>query len=89
MAWDVRIEKEAQKELDKIPYSYREKIIAVLSHLSSNPYIGKKLSGKLKNLYTYRVWPYRIIYKLYKKQLLIIIIHVAHRQGVYKKVYKK
>jgi len=35
-----------------------EKIIVVLFHLFANLYIWKKLSGKLEDLYTYRVWPY-------------------------------
>ncbi|MBU4299512.1 type II toxin-antitoxin system RelE/ParE family toxin [Patescibacteria group bacterium] len=33
--------------------------------------------------YSYRVWPYRIIYRIYKNLLLIIVIRIGHRQGVY------
>ncbi len=83
MAWKIRIDKKAQKELDKIPLQDQKRIVAVLSIIADNPFIGKKLGGKLIGLYSYQVWPYRIIYKIYKKILLIVIIRIGHRQGVY------
>ncbi len=85
MNWEVRLTKEAQKELNRIPAFYQTKIILAFQCLAQDPFSGKKLNGKLSGLYTYRVWPYRIIYKLYKNQLLIIIIHITHRQGAYKR----
>lgn len=82
--WEVRLEKKAQKELNRIPLHNQEKILAILLTIARDPYLGKKLAGKFAGVYSYRVWPYRIIYKIYKKTLLIIIIRIAHRQGVYK-----
>jgi addiction module RelE/StbE family toxin len=85
MEWEVRIEKGARKELDKIPLQYQKKVLVALPIIASDPFIGKKLSGKLNGLYSYQVWPYRIIYKIYKNILLvIIIIHIGHRQSAYK-----
>jgi mRNA interferase RelE/StbE len=83
MAWEIRFEKKARKGLDKIPDQYQRRILAVLPAIADNPFIGKKLDGELAGLYSYSVWPYRIIYRVYKKLLLIIIIRVGHRQGVY------
>lgn len=83
MAWGIRFEKKVQKELDKIPDQYQKKILTVLSIIADNPFLGKKLDGKLAGLYSYSVWPYRIIYKIYKRILVIVIIRIGHRQGVY------
>ena len=83
MTWEIRFEKRAQRELDKVPIKYQKRILAVLPAIVDNPFIGKKLDGELAGLYSYSVWPYRIIYRIYKKSLLIIIIRVGHRQGVY------
>lgn len=83
MAWEIRFEKKAQKEIDRIPLVYQKRILAVLPAIADNPFIGKKLDGELTGLYSYPVWPYRILYRVYKKLLLIVIIHVGHRQGVY------
>ncbi len=83
MAWEIRIAKKAQKGIDRIPFQYQRKILAVLPAIAKDPFIGKKLAGELAGLYSYSVWPYRIIYRVYKRLLLIIIIRVGHRQGVY------
>jgi len=83
MEWKLKFEKSAQKELNRIPTQYQRKILTVLPIIAANPFIGKKLDGELLGLYSYRVWPYRIIYKIYKKILVVIIIHIGHRQGVY------
>ena len=83
MKWELRIEKRARKELDKIPAEYQKKILAVFSIIAEDPFMGKKLDGKLAGLYSYQVRPYRIIYKMYKKVLIVVIIHIGHRQGVY------
>lgn len=83
MKWEIRISKKAQKELDKIPAQYQQRIAVALPLIADNPFIGKKLDGKLTGLYSYQVWPYRIIYKIYKGLLLIVVIRIGHRQGVY------
>jgi len=83
MAWEIKLEKKAQKELDGIPDKYRRKILAILPIIAEDPFMGKKLEGKLVGLYSYRIWPYRIIYKIYKKLLVVVIIRIGHRQGIY------
>lgn len=86
MAWEIKFKKKAEKNLDKIPARYQDRILAVLPEIAKNPFLGKKLDGELAGLYSHQVWPYRIIYKIYKKILVIIIIRIKHRgRGVYKR----
>lgn len=90
MAWEIKFKKKAEKNLDKISAQYQGKILAALPEIAKNPFGGKKLDGELAGLYSYRVWPYRIIYKIYKKILVIVIIRIGHRgQGVYKQYRKR
>ncbi|MFH1030332.1 MAG: type II toxin-antitoxin system RelE/ParE family toxin [bacterium] len=84
MAYQVRVKPKAEKELKKIPNPYNQKILIAITLLAGNPFIGKKLEGEYNNHYCFRVWPYRIIYKVFKDELLIIVIRIGHRQGVYK-----
>lgn len=70
------------KQLKKLPLSQKKKIIRKLELLSSHPQSGKMLKGELEGFYSFRVWPYRIIYKIQAKSL--IIFSIAHRQSVYK-----
>lgn len=83
MAWDVRLAKKAEKDLANLSAKYRKKVLIVLLRLVEDPFFGKKLDGELKGLYSCRVWPYRIIYKVYKTDLVVIIIRIGHRQGIY------
>jgi mRNA interferase RelE/StbE len=83
MEFLVIIPRKVQKELNKIPQNFRKKIITVLFFLSKNPYLGKKLEGERKGEWSLKVWPYRIIYTIKKEQLIVLIIKIGHRQGVY------
>jgi mRNA interferase RelE/StbE len=85
MAYQVIIPKKVQKQLDKIDSKYKVRILAVLVSLEDNPYLGKKLAGKYKSQWSYNVWPYRIIYEIEKKKLIILIVRIGHRQGSYKR----
>ncbi len=84
MVYQIRFELGAKKELAKIPKKHQERILCVLPDLAKNPFQGKKLQGKLEGVYSYRVWPYRIIYKIYKNQLVVIIVRIGHCQGIYR-----
>ena len=84
MEYRLVIPKGVQRDLNKIKGKANAKIISALVSLAKNPYLGKKLQGKHKTEWSYRVWPYRIIYQIRKKELVILIIRISHRQGVYK-----
>lgn len=82
--WQIRFEKRAKKEFDNIPFQYQKRILSILPTLQINPFVGKKMKGEFYGCYNYRIWPYRIIYKIFKNVLLIVIIKIGHRQGIYK-----
>ena len=84
MEYRLVIPKGAQKDLNRIKGKVNDKIISALVGLAKNPYLGKKLHGKHKAEWSYRVWPYRIIYQICQKELVVLIIRISHRQGVYK-----
>jgi mRNA interferase RelE/StbE len=84
MKYQLVIPKGAQKELKRIDKKSKLKILSALVALSKDPYLGKKLEGKYKGKWSYRIWPYRIIYQVRQKELVILIICIVHRQGAYK-----
>lgn len=73
-----------QRGLKKIDKKYRLKIAAALLVIEKNPFRGKKLEGEFKEKWSYRAWPYRIIYEIKKKELIILIVAVGQRQNIYK-----
>ncbi|MCX8143945.1 MAG: type II toxin-antitoxin system mRNA interferase toxin, RelE/StbE family [Bacteroidia bacterium] len=74
-----------EKDIQKIPHKFLQKIIERIDHLSKNPYpIGcEKISGK-NSYYRIRVNDYRIIYQVIEQKKLIIIERIRHRKDVYK-----
>ena len=83
MRYQIVVTKKAQKGLNKIPNPYYQKIIAAFAILGNDPFCGKKLVAKHKGEWSFRVWPYRIIYKIKNLELVVLIVKVGHRQGVY------
>lgn len=77
------LERKAQKQLNKIPLKYKKKIQHAIDYLAQDPFSGKKMHGEYQGRYTLRVWPYRVIYRIEKKKVLVIVLAISHRQAVY------
>ncbi len=84
MIYQVILTKKIEKELVKIHKKYQTKAFEALLILKRDPFIGKKLKGDLKGSYSLKIWPFRIIYQIYKRELIILVIRIGYRQGIYK-----
>ena len=83
MAYQLRIEPSALKSLNRIPGRDHQRIIASLAGIKKDPFGGKTLEGELKGVRSWRVGEYRILYRILKQELLIIVIRIGPRQGIY------
>jgi addiction module RelE/StbE family toxin len=79
----VVLSKKAEKDYSRLPKNVKGRIVKKFDLLGKEAFAGKKLSGEYGGLYSLKVWPYRIIYKI-EKNKFIAIIRILHRQGVYK-----
>jgi len=84
MTYCLVIDKKAQKEIFRLSLKDILRIQAGIQKILNNPFAGKKLSGKLQGAYSIRVWPFRILYKIQQKKLVIVVIKVVHRKEAYK-----
>ena len=87
MVWQLKISPSALKTLDWI--KKREpalfpRVAGVLDELRMNPFQGKALKGEFVGRYSYRVGSYRVIYKMFKGELLIYVIDIGHRRDIYR-----
>lgn len=78
---EIKYKPSAVKQLTKLPRNEKKKIIKKLELLAENPLAGKGLKGELEGLRSLRAWPYRIIYEI--KDRSLIILSVTHRQSAY------
>ena len=84
MRYQVKLKSRAEKELNSLPKRDYYRVIIALVGLAADPFVGKKLEGKYKDYYSLRVWPHRIIYQINKRELLVFVIRIGHRRGIYR-----
>lgn len=84
MLWKIFYKERALKDLQKMPEAWKQKLLIAIENLQTDPFQGKKLQGQLSGIYSLRIWPYRILYEVYKKEIIIVVLHIGHRQGIYK-----
>lgn len=79
----VKIDPSLMVRLKRLKIKYRVAVGAVFEELTSNPYLGKPLDRELAERFTYRVGVYRIIYKIYEKDKVVVVLDIDHRSKVY------
>ena len=85
--WSIRFNKIAQKNFEKLDKQAQKRIQTFLRERllpAKNPRLfGKPLSGKFSDFWRYRISDYRIVCKIEDKELIILVVRVAHRREAY------
>jgi mRNA interferase RelE/StbE len=89
LAWQIRIEAGAKKDIAKLDRPVAKRVISFLKErlekLDDPRSIGESLKGKkFGELWKYRVGDIRIIARIEDKELLILVVRVGHRKNIYK-----
>lgn len=89
MAWLIKLDDAAKKDLAKLDKPIAKRITAFLRErvavLDDPRSIGEALKGsKLGDFWKYRVGSYRIISSIEDDQVRIIVVKIGNRREVYK-----
>lgn len=84
MQYRLILSRDAQKSLNKLGVVLRNKVLRVLDALVDDPQVGKKLRGELDGYWSVRAWPFRIIYQIKQKQLIVFVLIIKHRKDAYR-----
>lgn len=89
MAWTIKIDDRAKKNLAKLDKQVAKRIITFLRErvatLDDPRSIGEALKGsKLGDFWKYRVGDYRIISRIEDDELCILIVRIGNRREVYR-----
>lgn len=76
--------KEAKDRIERLDTRTKKQIKNAIERIVQNPEIGKHLLHELSSLFSYRSGNYRIIYRIYRKEIYILILTIGHRKDVYK-----
>ncbi len=84
MPYEIRFSSKAAKAYEKLPRNIRTRVDHKLEYLRSTPRgpDTKKLVGQA-NVYRTRVGDYRIVYEIEDDKLIVWIVDVGHRSGIY------
>ena len=77
------ISKTAKNQIKKLPDRYKKSTIEAMKDLKDNPLLGKALVRELKGRFSFQFGPYRIIYRINKKENRLEILAVRHRKYAY------
>lgn len=83
MDYKVVLPERAANNLNRIQKKYRDQIYFALKGLERSPFLGKKLWGQYEKYRSLRVGEYRIIYQVRASELVVLVIKIGTRQGIY------
>ena len=84
MQWNVRLAKDAAKQLEKVPRDYHELLLKKLREMAEDPFRGDvvPLKGKeWKGWYRKRVGRYRIIFVPHQNEHIVDVTCRVSRHG--------
>ena len=87
MSFSIRIKESAAKELRRVAKPDRARIVAAIDRLAETPHLGTSLKGDLRGLRRIRVGDYRILYEVRDKELVVLVVCVAHRRDAYRRTH--
>ncbi|MEH1948463.1 MAG: type II toxin-antitoxin system RelE/ParE family toxin [Nostoc sp.] len=85
MSYEVKFSRGAKKQFRKLPIDVQQRIQTKINDLAIKPRPNgvKKLQGD-DNSYRVRVEDYRVVYEVDDDVLIVTVIKVGHRSGIYK-----
>jgi len=83
MTYQVLIEKQVQKSLEKIPPPFYSQVKRAILQLSLNPRPVGYIKLKNRDGYRIRIGKYRAIYDIKDKILTVFVLKVGHRKSIY------
>jgi mRNA interferase RelE/StbE len=87
LAWKIKFEERARKELKRLDIEAGRRILRYLEKrvaLSAHPrQMGHALKGNKVGLWRYRVGDYRLVCRIEDETLTVLVVAVGHRATVY------
>ena len=83
-SYSLAFKKSVAKDLRTIPNNDVKRILSRIESLCDNPRAEGCVKLSAEEKYRVRQGVYRIIYEIKDKELIILVVKVAHRSHVYK-----
>jgi len=87
VTYNVRLSPHAVRAYRKLDPAVKPQIQAAIDSLQAHPLAGakkKRLKGRLRNYWRYRVGDYRIVYAVDQRRQQVFVDYLQHRKDVYR-----
>lgn len=86
LVYEIVYTKQARRYFVKLPKHLRRRIEQKVAEIAKNPYSSHNNVTKLRNRpgYRLRIGDYRVIYRLEDNKLLLLVLEVGSRGGIYR-----
>ncbi len=89
MVWQVRLDKDAEKQLKRLDPQDQRRLIKFLRERVASAVsprsLGEALKGPLRTLWKYRVGDFRLICDLQDAKFVVLVIKIGNRKDVYRR----
>ena len=89
VVYKILYAEEAKIIIDKLLPKKKRQIKDAVERIAKCPETGKRLTHELKGLLSYRSGTYRIIYRIYHKEVTVLILTIGHRKNIYKQISRR
>jgi mRNA interferase RelE/StbE len=89
VTYNVRLSPPAVRAYHHLDPSIRSQIQTGLDALRSHPTAGpkvKRLKGRLRDYYRYRIGDYRIVYTIVQREHAVYVDYIQHRKDIYRRM---
>lgn len=83
--YEVELSEVAKKDLAGLQPKVRNRVRLAFRILSSNPRPPMSVKLKGRSGYRIRVGNHRIIYEIFDKKIIVLIMRIGHRREIYRK----
>ncbi len=84
MPYRVIVKPSADRQLKRLPLAVATRLVAAMTALEDDPRPKgcKKLAGM--DAWRIRVADYRIVYEIHEREIVILVLRIAHRKDIYR-----
>lgn len=84
---EVILTEEAQRTYHEADIPLVRKLNRCFENVSRDPFSHpniKRLTGKLRGLFRYRIGDWRVVYRIDEESKQVVVLVIVHRSGAYK-----
>jgi mRNA interferase RelE/StbE len=80
---------EAHSQINELIPKIQRQLKAAIERIAEHPDIGKRLVRELSGYWSYSSGDYRVIYQVFHKEVVVLIVTVGDRKNVYEKLTRR